>query len=131
MGFQRYGRLVSRASVPSCIAAGSCRRGVDSPEALAMMALRRASTRSCRTKETENPREEVQNAGATKRKRPRQIQAHGGQKRGLKADRHAQLDENVRLSTPLVGVVCALLLPRVGREGAERRRVGFLRMCNL
>ena len=62
-----------------------------------MMALRRGSTRSCRYKENENAPEERQNAGATKRKRPRQIQAQGGQKRGLKADRHAQLDENVRL----------------------------------
>ena len=67
-----------------------------------MMALRRASTRSCRSRETEDvSQEETQNAGATKRKRQRQTQAQGGQKRGLKADRHAQLDENVRLPSCL------------------------------
>lgn len=111
----------------------AARRGRAGPEALAMMALRRASARSCRSKETENAPKETQNAGATKRKRPRQLQAQGGQKRGLKADRHAQLDENVRLSTStrLVGVWCALSLPFVGRACIERRGVALLGMCSL
>ena len=132
MDLQRYGRLVSRPSVHQrCIAAA--RRGRAGPEALATMALRRASARSCRSKETENAPKETQNVGASKRKRPRQLQAQGGQKRVLKADRHAQLDENVRLSTStlLVGVFCALCLPCVSRAYINRRTVALLGMCNL
>lgn len=78
------------------------------------MALRRASTRSCRSRETEDvPQEETQNTGATKRKRQRQTQAQGGQKRGLKADRHAQLDENVRLPSCLCESLSGLCRPCV------------------
>lgn len=70
------------------------------------MVLRSASARGCRERyPTEIPELTVK-VGANKRKRPRQNQASsGGQKKGpkSKAERQAQLDENVR------PVVCASL----------------------